>query len=130
MIKGIKRPIQTYLIHGLWFALTFYYSIINISPFGQWSLKVMTIIGAVSFIHMIVKRNYFEVVNGKLVINKDFFRTKVIDLEKIEKVNIEPGPFSYSRINLKDKTTIKYLDNQTRAKDLKEFMGQFNIPVL
>jgi hypothetical protein len=89
----------------------------------------MTIVGMISIIHMIIKRNYFEVSNDKLVINKDFFRTKIIDLDKIEKVDIEPGPFSSSRIILKDKTTIKYLDNQTNEKELREFMGQFSIPV-
>ena len=129
MIKGFKRPIQTYLIHGLWIALTFHYSTTNTSSFGQWTLRVMTIIGVISLAHMIIKRNYFEVVDNKLVINKDLFRTKVIDLDKIEKVDVKSGPFSSSRIVLKDKTIIKYLDSQTKDKELKEFMGQFNIPV-
>jgi len=129
MKQGLKRPIRTYLIHGLWIALTFYYSTTSSSEFAQWVLRIMTIIGMVSFSHMIIKRNYFEVVDNKLVINKDFFRTKTINLDLIEKFDIEPGPFSYSKIVLKDKTTVKYLDNQTDDKELKEFMGQFNIRV-
>lgn len=129
MIKGLKRPIQTYLIHGVWIALTLYYSMINLSDFGQWTLRLITIIGVISLAHTIIKRNYFEVVDNTLVINKDFFRTKSIDLDKIEKVDIKSGPFSSSRIILKDKTIIKYQDSQTKDKELKEFMGQFNIPV-
>ena len=79
--------------------------------------------------NMIIKRNYIEIVNNKLIINRDYFRTTTIDLDKIEKINIEPGPFKSSRVILKDKTTVKYLDSQTNDKELKQFMGQFNIPV-
>jgi hypothetical protein len=129
MKYGLKRPFQTYLIHGLWIVLTFYYSTTNSSEFGQWILRLMTVIGTVSLIHMIIKRNYFEVADGKLIINRDYFRNTTIDLDKIEKIDIEPGPFSSSKIILKDKTTIKYLDNQVNDKELKELMEQFNIPV-
>ncbi len=129
MKYGLKRPTQTYLIHGLWIALTIYYSTTNSTEFGQWTLRLMTLLGTFSLVHMIVKRNYFEIVDNKLVINRDYFRTTTIDLDKIEKFDIEPGPFSSSKIILKDKTTIKYLDNQLNDKELKELMGQFNIPV-
>jgi hypothetical protein len=129
MIYGLKRPFQTYLTHGLWIALTAYYSTTNSTEFGQWTLRLMTLIGTVSLIHMIIKRNYIEIVNNKLIINRDYFRTTTIDLDKIEKINIEPGPFKSSRVILKDKTTVKYLDSQTNDKELKQFMGQFNIPV-
>ena len=55
---------------------------------------------------MIVKRNYFEIVDNKLVINKDYFRTTTIELDKIERIDIEPGPFSSSKIILKDKDNL------------------------
>ncbi len=89
----------------------------------------MATLGTISFIGLIVRRNYFEVIDNKLLINKDFFRTKVIDLDNIEKIIIEPSPFSSSKIALKDKTTVKYQDNQVNDKELKEFMKQYNIPV-
>jgi hypothetical protein len=129
MKYGLRRPLQAYLIHGLWIALTIYYSTTNSTEFGQWSLRLMTLVGTVSLIHMIIKRNYFEIVDNKLIINRDYFRATTIDLDKIEKINIKPGPFTSSSIILKDKTTVKYLDSQTNDKDLKQFMGQFNIPV-
>ena len=129
MRQGIKRPIQAYLIHGLWIAMTFYWSTINSSTLGQWTLRIAALVGLVFFVEIIVKRNYFEVVDNKLIINDSFLRTRTIDLDKIEKFDIEPGPFSSSKIVLKDKTTMKYLDSQTDDKRLKEFMRQFNIPV-
>jgi hypothetical protein len=63
------------------------------------------------------------------LINKDLFRTKVIDIKNIEKIVIEPSPFSSSKIVLKDNTFIKYEDSQVNDKELKEFMKQFDIPV-
>jgi len=78
---------------------------------------------------MILKRNYFEVADNKLIINEGIFQTKTIDLDKIEKFDIEPGLFTASKIILKDNTKIKYSDSQTDHKKLKELMGQYNIPV-
>lgn len=85
--------------------------------------------GTISFIGVLAKRNYFEVRDNKLIINKDYFRTQSIELDKIEKFDIEPGPFGSSKIILKDQTKIKFLDSQTDLKELKYFMGQFDIPV-
>ena len=76
-----------------------------------------------------MRRNYFEVVDNRLIINDSFLRTRTIDLDKIEKFDIEPSPFSSSKIILKDKTQIRYLDSQVDDKKLKLLMGQFHIPV-
>lgn len=78
---------------------------------------------------MTLRRNYIEVIDNKLIINEGIFKTTTIDLDKIEKFDIEPGPFTASKIILRDKTKIKYSDSQTNDKELREFMGQFNIPV-
>lgn len=80
-------------------------------------------------IHRTLKRNYFEIDDNKLIINEGIFQTKTIDLAKIEKFDIEPGPFTASKIVLRDKSTIKYSDSQTDGKKLKELMAQYNIPV-
>jgi hypothetical protein len=129
MKQGLRRPIQVYIYHGLWIVLTALYAIKNSSDFGRWTLIVMAIVGTVSFISILAKRNYFEVKDNKLIINKDYFRTQLIELDKIEKFDIEPGPFGSSKIILKDQTKIKFLDSQTDQKELKDFMGQFDIPV-
>jgi hypothetical protein len=125
----LKRPRRVYLYHCLWIVATVFYATQNSSNFGRLTLIVMAIVGTVSFLNILMKRNYFELKDNKLIINKDFFRTQVIDLDKIERVNIEPGPFTSSKIVLRDKTKIKYMDSHADDKELKEFMGQFNIPV-
>lgn len=129
MRQGIKRPIQAYLFHGLWIAMVIFWSTINSSEIGRWILWIGATAGTISLIQMILKRNYFEVADNKLIINEGIFQTKTIDLDKIEKFDIEPGLFTASKIILKDNTKIKYSDSQTDHKKLKELMGQYNIPV-
>lgn len=129
MRQGIKRPIQAYLLHGLWIAIVIFWSTTNSSEIGRWILWIGGAAGTISLTHMIVRRNYFEVADNKLIVYEGFFKTTTIDLDKIEKFDIEPGPFTASKIILKDKTKIKYSDSQTDDKKLKEFMGQYNIPV-
>ena len=106
-----------------------YLSTINSSEIGRWVLWIGAFAGIISLGHMIVRRNYFEVVDNKLIINEGLFKRTIVDLDKIEKFDIEPGPFTASKILLKDKTKIKYSDSQTDDKKLKEFMGHYNIPV-
>src|SRR5690606_15837764 len=129
MRQGIKRPIQAYIFHGLWIAMVIFWSTINSSEIGRWILWIGATAGTISLIQMILKRNYFEVADNKLIINEGIFQTKTIDLDKIEKFDIEPGLFTASKIILKDNTKIKYSDSQTDHKKLKELMGQYNIPV-
>lgn len=129
MRQGTKRPIQAYLLHIPWIAMVFFWSTTTSSEIGRWLLWIGAAAGAVSLTYMIVRRNYFEVTDNKLIIHDGVFRTTTIDLDKIEKFEIEPGPFSASKIILKDKTTIEYSDSQTNNKKLKEFMERYNIPV-
>ena len=89
----------------------------------------MAVAGTISFINILIKRNYFEIRDDKLFINKDFFRTKTILLSNIERVKIESDPFTSSKIILKDNSQIKYLDSQINDDELKELMRQFNILV-
>ena len=109
--------------------MVIFWSTTNSSQMGRWILWIGATAGMISWIHMTLKRNYIEVDDKKLIINEGIFRTKTIDLEKIKKFEIEPGPFTASKIILKDKTKIKYSDSQTDDKKLKELMGQYNIPV-
>lgn len=78
---------------------------------------------------MIVRKNYFEIVDDKLIINRDFFRKQTVDLKEIEKLDVEPGPFTSSKIVLKDQSVIKYMDSQLDDKELKEMFGRLKIPV-
>ena len=79
--------------------------------------------------YTLIKRNYLEVINNELHINEHFFSQRVINLDKIEKFDIEPSPFTSSKIILKDNSRVEYSDSQAEDKALKAFMAQFNIPV-
>ena len=129
MKRGLKRNIQTYLLYTLWIGLSCYSLTTNTSAFGQRTLILVIFVSGLTLLHMLVKRNYFEVINGRLIINRSFFQTKIIDLDSIEKVVIEAGPFSTSKIILKDKKRIKYWHNEMNDKRCKELMGELNIPV-
>lgn len=125
----IKRPIKVYLYDGLWIYMTILYGIKNSTIFGRSILILMACIGAVSFISVLIKRNYFEIKDKELIINKSFFRTQSVQLNEIDRVEIEPSPFVSSKIYLKDGRLIKYLDSIVNEKSIKELLGPFNIPV-
>ena len=130
MKKGIKRPFHVYLSHVIGILAVSYLSTkITYEGIGRWVLWIPTGFYAWSLIYITFKKNYIEVLNHQLIINKDYFRTTKIDLEKIEKIDLSPHPFSASKIILKDKSVIKFSDSQTKEKELKAFMSQFNIPV-
>jgi hypothetical protein len=109
--------------------LTAAYAVRNSTDFGRGTLVIMAAVGTVSFITILLRRNYFEVKDNNLIIQKGYFRTQSIALNKIEKLDIQPGPFGSSKIVLKDRTTVKFHDSQADLKELKYFMGQFGIPV-
>ena len=67
--------------------------------------------------------------DSQLKINDLPFRTKSLAIEDIERISIEPYWYDSSKIILKDKSVVKYRDSQISYKKLKEFMGQFGIPV-
>jgi len=129
MNQGVKRPISAYLLQGLWTLVTFYWSTNNSTEIVQWTFRVCGLYGLVALAHMMIKSRYIQVTDNKLVLNDSVFRKTTIDLDQIEKFDFEPGPFVSSKIILKDKTKVKYTDSQTDFEKLKEFMGQYNIPV-
>jgi len=129
MKQGLKRPIQAYFTPALWIAWTIYFSTLNSTEWGQRLLFGAATIWIISLIHMFIRRNYIEVINNKLVMYESFITTTTVELDKIEKFEFQPGPFTTSKIILKDKTKLTYSDRQADFKELKEFMVQFNIPV-
>ncbi len=129
MKQELKRPNQTYLLNAGWIVFLIYSSTINSTTIGIWSLRLLAFAAIISFIHKTIKRNYMEIYDDKLLINRDFFRKTLIKLNQIEKIKIESGPLSSSRIFLKDNSSIKFSDDQLSTRDLKEVMSQYKIPV-
>jgi hypothetical protein len=99
------------------------------SDLGRAVLVIMAALGTISFVNILIRRNYFEMRDRTLIINKDFFRTQKVNIDSIERFDVRTGPFESSRIILKDKTTIRCVDSYVDHQELKAFMSQLNIPV-
>jgi hypothetical protein len=125
----VRRPISVYVFMGLWILWASYKSTVSSTPFGQFSWITLDLLVAVNLLNILRKTNYFELTENKVIINRDYFRTQVVDLDKIEKIWIEPGPFKSSKIILKDKTEVKFNDSYADSKELKEFMVHLQIPI-
>ena len=51
---------------------------------------------------LILKPYYFEIKGTRLIINRDFFYEDYVEINDIDKIELEEGPFSKSHIRLKD----------------------------
>lgn len=125
----MNRPFHIYLTNMLLFLFCWYKITRSQSDVAVWSWGLLAVILFASFLYTLIKPHYFEVKDGQLIINRDFFRTTVINLDDIEKIEIAADPFTYSRIVLKNQSKIRYMDSQVNDKDLKAFVKQFNIPI-
>ncbi len=120
---------QVYLFEVLWIAMVIYWALKSTSDIWAWMFWVAAAAGGVSLVFKILRTAYFEIAGDKLVINVSVFKTRIIELNKIEKFVIEPSPFSNSKIVLKDKTEVKYSYSQTDDGKLRELMAQYVISV-
>ena len=129
MKLGLRRPVKAYFFRAVWISIVISWLITNSTDFGRWIIGLLLALGTVSFVNAIVRRNYFEIDGDELKINRDFFVTRKINLSEIERVNIEPGPFTSSTIVLKDRSVVKYMDSQLDDVELKKVFGQLEIQV-
>lgn len=125
----VRRPISVFVFLGLWILWASYKSTISATAFGQFSWITLDLLAAMNLLSILRRPNYFELTDNKIILNRDYFRIELIDVKKIEKIWIEPGPFKFSKIILKDKTEVKFNDSYADSKELKEFMGQLQIPI-
>jgi uncharacterized membrane protein len=128
-MKELRRTTRSYIFHGLFIILATYFAYSNGTSMGRYSWVAIGLVASISFVSVLIKRNYFESGDGKLFINKEFFRTQSIEISKIVKVIIEPGPFKSSSILLKDNSRIKFNDSNLEFNELKRFMSSLNIMV-
>jgi hypothetical protein len=115
---------------GLWMIWASYKSTVSHTTVGQFLWIFSDVLVALNLVNILRHSNYLEFADNKIIIHKDFFRTKVIDVDVIDQVIIEPGPFKYSKILLKDKTEVKINDSYADGKDMKEFMEQLKILIV
>lgn len=109
--------------------MTIIYAVRSSTELGRLALIVLAIMGTVSFVSILRKRNYFEIRDKRLLINDYFFRTRAIKLFEISRVEIESMPFIASTIYLKDGRVVKYWNHVANEKDVKDLLGRFNIPI-
>src|SRR5689334_6243188 len=97
----VRRPTSVFVFLGIWIIWASYKSTISTTAFGQFSWIALDLLAAVNLLNILRKANYFELIVNKIIINKGYFRTETVDVDKIEKISIEPGPFKFSKIILK-----------------------------
>ncbi len=100
-MKKVRRSLWSYMSYGLLLLLclsklfltqtswTYYWIFI-----GLGSLVILT--------RLILKPYYFETRGTRLIINRDFFYEDYVEIDDIDKIELEEGPFSKSHIRLKD----------------------------
>ncbi|GIL22558.1 MAG: hypothetical protein BroJett042_10710 [Bacteroidota bacterium] len=100
-MKKVRRSLWSYMSYGLLLLLclsklfltqtswTYYWIFI-----GLGSLVILT--------RLILKPYYFETRGTRLIINRDFFYEDYVEIDDIDKIESEEGPFSKSHIRLKD----------------------------
>lgn len=89
------------------------------------------VLGVALTIRALLKPQYMELSGTKLTIYGHYFRTKTIDIGDIERIEVEPGPFSHSKIVLKEnKGYVKFDDYQVRNEEFAALVKALNVPVL
>ncbi len=129
MKHELKRPIKAYLFEILSIAVPIWFLTSTSSELAHSIFIVAAAVRTITLIYMIIRAGYIKVSDNKLIIYDTLFRTTSIELDRIEKFEIEPHPFRSSKIILKDKSSVKYSDMQVNDEKLKGFMAQFDILV-
>lgn len=77
-----------------------------------------------------MKHSYLEKVGSTLTVNGDLFKTSTIDIADIEKIEVAAGPFSNSRIILKEKKgSVKFNYYNVNDGDFNELIKSLDVPV-
>ena len=125
----VRRPLTSHIFHGLWILLTLYKTVDSQSP-GKFIWGLLFIVSIALLVRVIFKGSYLEKDGSSLIINGDFFQTRTVQITDIERVEIEPGPFSDSRIILKDgKGRVKFNYHNVNSEDFNDLMRSINVPI-
>lgn len=126
---NLKRTFECYLFSGLWVLFTIFKAFTSTIPSAKPVWIAVVILAITLFVNMIVRPNYFEVIQNKLLINKDFFSRKSLELDEIEKVLIRNGVFESSKVVMKNKSEIRFKYRYVNSKDFQELMNKLRIPI-
>lgn len=125
----VRRPIKSHVVHAGWIALTLYQTVDRGFPARMiWGLLLLHAIALA--IRVILKPQVLELTGTKLTIYSDFFRSQTVDITDIERVEIEAGPFSHSKIVLKgNKGRVKFDYYQVRNEEFDALTKALNVPI-
>lgn len=125
----VHRPAKSHFFHATWVALTLYETVD--SGFPARAIWGVLFLHAVALaVRAMLKPQILELTGTKLIIYGDFFRSKTVDVSDIERIEIEAGPFSYSKIILKDnKGRVKFDYYQVRNEEFDVLVKELNVPI-
>lgn len=125
----VRRPARSYFFQTALIALTLYKTFDSGFPaqviWGMWFLLALY-----WMVKVLLKPQYIELTGTKLTVYDNFFRSKTVDITDIERIEIEAGPFSRSKIILKDnKGRVKFDYYQVRNEEFDALMKELNVPI-
>lgn len=125
----VRRPITSHVFHAAWIALTLYQTIDSGFPARMiWGLLFLYAVALA--VRAVLKPQVLELTGTKLTIYGDFFRSKTVDITDIDRIEIEAGPFSNSKVVLKgNKRHVKFNYYRVRNNDFDALLKELNVPV-
>lgn len=82
-------------------------------------------------VRIILKPYYFEVHDSRLIINRDLFYQEYVEINDIEKIELEDGLFSKSYIKLKDhKMGLEFNYFIINDRDFNRLKEEYNLQVV
>lgn len=100
-MRNVRRTFWSYLTYIVLLLLTLSKLLLSHTSMPLYWM-VIGFGAIVILVRLIVKPYYFEIKGTKLIINRDLFYQYSIELDDIEKFEVNPGPFSKSYIKLKN----------------------------
>ena len=96
-IIRFRRKATSHLFHGLWILFAIY-RIWDSEPPGTYIWGLLVAIPIALILRVLIKTNYLEIKDSRLTINGDFFTTQTTEINAIERIQIEAGPWEFKNI--------------------------------
>jgi hypothetical protein len=126
----VRRTFWSFTGYAAWIAFTLY-KVFNPDTLYPYIWLFILSIKLAIVTRLLINRNYFEVIDSKLIIRRDFFYQDTIEINEIEKIELKSGLFSKSRIKLKNqKKELKFRYAFVHDDDFKEFIQSVNVNVV
>lgn len=121
-----RRSFTAFVRPVFWLLTSLYFFL---SP-GNWNYIwiINLALASAALISIILRPRYFQITDSSLIINRSFFRRDVIEIQNIEKIELQDGPFSPSQIRLKGNQAPVVFDYYSiRDSDLKKMVDHLEI---